>query len=98
MLGGLEAAGSRQGAARTEATADAEATAKMGAAADAEAAAGVEAAADAEAAARMGVAANAEAAAGSREGAGQLLMGASARVQPVQLVGAVRGLARESQH
>ena len=97
MLGGLEAAGSRQGAARTEATADAQATAKMGATADAEAAE-VEAAAVAEAAARMGVAANAEAAAGPKERAGQLLLGASARVQPVQLVGSVRGLARESQH
>jgi hypothetical protein len=73
-----------------EVTADAEAAAQMGAAADAEAATEVEAAADAEAAAWMEVAANAEAAAGSKEGAEQLLLRASAWVQPVQLVGAVR--------
>jgi hypothetical protein len=70
----------------------------MGAAADAEAAAEVEAAADAEAAAQMEAAANAEAAAGSKKGAGHLLLGASAWVQPVQLVGAAWVVASGSQH
>ena len=36
--------------------------------------------------------------AGTREGEGQLLLGAAAWVQPVQLVGAARGVASESRH
>ena len=39
-----------------------------------------------------------ESEAGAKEGAGQLLLGAAAWVQPVQLVGAARGVASGSQH
>ena len=39
-----------------------------------------------------------EAEAGGKEVAGQLLLGASAWVQPVQLVGVARGVASGSQH
>ena len=39
-----------------------------------------------------------ESEAGDKEEAGQLLLGASAWVQPVQLVGVARGVASGSQH